>query len=34
MALLFAWWYARTSRLWPLIIAHALLDIAGLAFGR
>lgn len=32
MALLFAWWYARSGRLWPLIIAHALVDLAGLAF--
>jgi uncharacterized protein len=34
LALLFAWWYARTGRLWPLIVAHAVLDIAGLALGR
>jgi len=34
MALLFAWWYARTSRLWPLILAHALMDLAGFALGR
>ena len=33
LALLFAWWYARTSRLWPLIIAHAMLDLAALALG-
>lgn len=25
--LLFAWFYARTGRLWPLIVAHVLLDI-------
>lgn len=31
MALLFAYWYARTARLWPLIVAHAILDLAGLA---
>jgi uncharacterized protein len=31
MALLFAYWYARTRRLWPLIVAHAILDLAGLA---
>ena len=34
MALLFAWWYARTQRLWPLIVAHALVDLAGLALGQ
>lgn len=34
MALLFAYWYARTARLWPLIVAHAILDLAGLAAGR
>ena len=33
LALLFGWWYARTSRLWPLIVAHALLDLAALALG-
>jgi membrane protease YdiL (CAAX protease family) len=33
LALLFGWWYARTSKLWPLIIAHALLDLAALALG-
>jgi membrane protease YdiL (CAAX protease family) len=31
MALLFAYWFARTGRLWPLIVAHALTDFAGLA---
>ena len=34
MALLFAWWYARSARLWPLIVAHALIDLAGLALGK
>lgn len=29
--LLFGWFYARTGRLWPLIIAHVLLDILALA---
>ncbi len=29
-ALVFAVWYARTGRLWPLIVAHALLDFAAL----
>ena len=28
--LLCAIWYARTSRLWPLVIAHGLLDLVGL----
>jgi membrane protease YdiL (CAAX protease family) len=31
MALVFAYWYARTGRLWPIIIAHAMLDLAALA---
>jgi uncharacterized protein len=31
MALLFAYWYARTGRLWPLILAHAMLDLTALA---
>jgi membrane protease YdiL (CAAX protease family) len=30
MALLFAYWYARSGRLWPLIVAHAILDLAAL----
>jgi uncharacterized protein len=34
MALLFAYWYARTARLWPLIIAHAILDVIGFAAGH
>jgi membrane protease YdiL (CAAX protease family) len=34
IALLFAYWYARGGRLWPLIVAHAMLDIAALAFNR
>jgi membrane protease YdiL (CAAX protease family) len=33
MGLLFGYVYARTRRLWPLIVAHVLLDIAGLLFG-
>jgi membrane protease YdiL (CAAX protease family) len=28
---LFAYWYARTGRLWPAVIAHGLLDFFGLA---
>ena len=30
MALLFAYWYAHSRRLWPLIVAHAIVDLAGL----
>lgn len=26
LGLIFAGWYARTGRLWPLVLAHALLD--------
>lgn len=28
MGLLFGWWYARTGRVMPLVIAHTLLDVA------
>lgn len=28
MGVLFAWWFQRTGRLWPLIVAHTLLDVA------
>jgi membrane protease YdiL (CAAX protease family) len=31
LALLFAYWFARTGRLWPLIVAHALADFTALA---
>ena len=27
MGVVFAWWFCRTRRLWPLVIAHSLLDI-------
>jgi membrane protease YdiL (CAAX protease family) len=27
MGLIFAWWFQRTKRLLPLVIAHALLDV-------
>jgi len=27
MGALFAWWFQRTGRLWPLIVAHMLLDV-------
>lgn len=33
VGLLFGLWYARTGRLWPLIVAHSLLDFTGLMFG-
>jgi membrane protease YdiL (CAAX protease family) len=28
--LVVAWWYARTGRLWPVIVAHALADFVAL----
>lgn len=31
MGLLFAYWFARTGRLWPLILAHAVIDFVALA---
>ncbi|MEG3789362.1 CPBP family intramembrane glutamic endopeptidase [Lysobacter sp. CCNWLW3] len=31
VGLLFAGWYARTGRLWPVILAHVLLDVLALA---
>ena len=30
MGLVYAFWYARSGRLWPLIVAHALQDVASL----
>ena len=27
MGAIFAWWFQRTGRLWPLLVAHALLDV-------
>ena len=27
MGAIFAWWFQRTGRLWPLLIAHAVLDV-------
>jgi membrane protease YdiL (CAAX protease family) len=30
IGLIFTWWYARTGRLWPVFVAHALLDAIGL----
>ena len=32
MALVFGYWFARTGRLWPLIVAHALQDFLALAY--
>jgi CAAX protease family protein len=29
----FAYWYGRTGRLWPLIVAHAIFDLVGLSAG-
>jgi membrane protease YdiL (CAAX protease family) len=31
LGLLFGWLYVRTRQLWPLVLAHVLLDVAGLA---
>jgi len=31
MGLAAAWWYARTGRLWVLVVAHIVLDVVGLA---
>lgn len=30
LGLIFAYWYARTGRLWPVIVAHAIFDLIGL----
>lgn len=33
LGLFFGWWFVRTRRLWPLVIAHALIDLsAGLGY--
>lgn len=32
LGLIYATWYVRSGRLWPLIVAHALQDIAALAY--
>ena len=32
LGLFFGYWYARTGRLWPLIVAHGLFDFLALAF--
>lgn len=33
MGLLFAWMFARTRALWPLIVAHILMDVVALIYG-
>jgi membrane protease YdiL (CAAX protease family) len=30
MGIIFALWYGKTRRLWPLIVAHGLMDLVGL----
>lgn len=30
MGLIFAYWFAKTGRLWPLVVAHALMDLLAL----
>ena len=30
IGLIFTWWYARTGRLWPVFVAHALFDAMSL----
>jgi len=30
LGLVFTWWYARTGRLWPVLVAHVLFDAVGL----
>jgi len=35
LGFIFAYWYARTGRLWPVIVAHGIFDFLGLvAFAR
>ena len=31
LGLIFALWFSRTGRLWPVIVAHALIDMAALS---
>ncbi|MFC4309535.1 CPBP family intramembrane glutamic endopeptidase [Steroidobacter flavus] len=31
MALIFGYWFAKTGRLWPLVVAHALMDFLALS---
>jgi uncharacterized protein len=28
--LIVTWWYARTGKLWPILVAHAAIDFMGL----
>ena len=28
--LIFAWWFARTGRLWPAVVAHVVMDLAAM----
>jgi uncharacterized protein len=30
VGLLFTWWYARTARLWPVLVAHAFIDLTSM----
>jgi membrane protease YdiL (CAAX protease family) len=30
LGLIFGYWYARNGRLWPLVVAHALIDLVGM----
>ena len=30
IGIIFSYWYARTGKLWPLIVAHGLMDLFGL----
>jgi uncharacterized protein len=30
LGFVFAYWYARTGRLWPVVVAHAIFDLVGL----
>lgn len=30
MGVIFAYWFVRTGRLWPVVVAHGILDFAGL----
>ena len=30
--LLFGYWYARRGRLWPLVVAHSIVDLVGLLY--
>lgn len=32
LGFIFAYWFARTGRLWPVVISHAIFDFAGLVF--